>query len=47
MDANEMAVYFTDDQFDKIIKWMEISGSETIQDAVMIAIATAIICVAK
>ena len=38
---SETAIYFTEDQFDVILKWMEDAGSETIQDAIMDAIARA------
>jgi len=35
---SETAIYFTEDQFDLILKWMESTGSETIQDAIIQAI---------
>lgn len=38
---SETAIYFTEDQFDVILKWMEDTGSETVQDAIMDAIARA------
>lgn len=37
----ETAIYFTDDQLDEILKWMDDAGSETVQDAIMQAIARA------
>lgn len=37
----ETAICFTDDQLDEILEWMDDAGSETVQDAIMQAIARA------
>ena len=34
----EVAIYFTEEQFDQILKYMEDQGKETVQEAVMDAI---------
>lgn len=34
----EVAIYFTEEQFEEIIKYMEDQGKETVQEAVMDAI---------
>lgn len=34
----EVAIYFTEEQFDQILKYMEDQGKETVQEAVMDAL---------
>lgn len=41
MDIKEMAIYFTEEQFDEILNYMEENGCETVQDAVCDAIGRA------